>query len=264
MSEKIACYDVSSIGEKNRKNAKIAVIMTLSVTGLIVLQIVLASAGATPVDGINQLAIPRAGFLAILPLLFGLITLVLCGITPPVMAHFALNKKKVACFSAWFWCYLVMAVFITIALVGTIARAGSMYRGFCDVMPADSKETSVCTEQFKYSDTCNHTAPNPFSPQAPGQTVRVSKKYCDSKGMDYEGAWYTEIIMPIFSALLFILTNAVTFYICWAKKDIEGGAGAKNDGGVVTTVATVQIVQPTIVTATVQIVQPTIVKASIQ
>ena len=260
MAEKIACYDVSIIGEKNRKNAKIAVIMTLSVTGIVVLALVLASASAPPADEINQFAKPPAGFFALLPLLIGVLNLVLCGITPPVIAHFALNKKKEACFSAWFWCYLVMAVFITIGLVGTIARAGSVYRGYCDVVPADSKETSVCTEQFKYSDTCNHTAPNPWSPTAPGQNVKVSKKYCDSKGMDYEGAWYSEYLSPIFAALLFILTNAVTFYICWAKKDIEGGVGAKNDGGVVTTVATVQIVQPTIVTATAQIVQPTIVK----
>ena len=250
MAEKIACYDVSIIGEKNRKNAKIAVIMTLSVTGIVVLSLILASASAPPADEINQFAKPPAGFFALLPLLIGVLNLVLCGITPPVIAHFALNKKKEACFSAWFWCYLVMAVFITIGLVGTIARAGSVYRGYC----------SVCTEQFKYSDTCNHTAPNPWSDTAPGQNVKVSKKYCDSKGMDYEGAWYSEYLSPIFAALLFILTNAVTFYICWAKKDIEGGVGAKNDGGVVTTVATVQIVQPTIVTATAQIVQPTIVK----
>ena len=79
-------------------------------------------------------------------------------------------------------------------------------------------EIELCADQFKFQDTCNHTTENPMG--RPGATayVKVSKKYCDSKGMDYPGAWYEQIVSHIMTALLFVLSNAVTFYICWYKK----------------------------------------------
>jgi hypothetical protein len=228
---------------------------------------ILAFAGASPYNAVNQLAEKPTGIFALLPLLIGLVLGVGgCAVTPPVMAYLGLNQKKPLCISAWVWCYIVIAVVITIGLVGTIVRAGGTYTNFCDIVP-EGEGTSICEKQFKYQDTCNHTAPNPFSAQAPPVNVRVTKKYCDSKGMDYEGAWFSEIVSHIFQAIFFILTNAVTWWICMAKKDIEGAAGQTNGGVIVTTttatvvtVATPQIVQmtkPVVVNA-----QPVIVKAS--
>ena len=241
-SQKIACYDVSA-----GKNAKISAIMTIGITGLYVFNIIFGMIGMTPYNGINELAEPATGIAALIPLII-LVVFVIggCVITPNIMAYKALNGKSQCCITAWAWCYLVMAVFVTIGIVGTFSRLGQPYMNFCAV------GETTCTAQFKFQDSCNHTA-NGQWPGAPPQNIRVTKKYCDSKGTDFQGSWYAGGVSHVFTALLFITTNAITFYICWYKKQefkVVGGAEVT-----MVTTATIVSTPVTIVSSGVKIVK---------
>jgi hypothetical protein len=193
--------------------------MTLAFTGLCLLNVIFSMASQKPYDAINQAAEEPDPTFAIFGLVFLLITVGGCIIAPNAIAHQSLNGKKQCCIMPWFGCFLLIAIVVSFPIVGSIVRAGQPYKSYCAV------GTDICTDQFKFQDTCNHTTENPMG--RPGATayVKVSKKYCDSKGMDYPGAWYEQIVSHIMTALLFVLSNAVTFYICWYKK------GATADDG---------------------------------
>ena len=249
MAQKLACFDISA-----GKNAKISAMMTLAHSGIVILGAILAVAAGTQYNSINQLAVEQTGPFAIIPIITLLLAIFGCGLSPNIIAYYALNKKSMNCIWIWFICYLVIAIFVTMGLVGTIVRAGSTYNLFCDV------EGGTCAEQFKYQTTCNHTASSPFGRGAPPVNVKVSKAYCDSKGMDYQGAWYGEIFSHVVSAFVFLLSNVVTFYICWYKKnEFQGPTGAATQGTatIVTTTATATIVMA-------PVVQPVIVQAVIK
>jgi hypothetical protein len=231
------------------KNAKISAIMTLAFTGLCLLNVIFTMAAQKPYDAINQAAEEPNPTFAIVGLVFLLITVGGCVIAPNAIAHQSLNGKKECCIMPWFGCFLLIAIVVSFPIVGSIVRAGQPYKSYCAV------GTDTCTNQFKFQDTCNHTTENPMG--RPGATayVKVSKKYCDSKGMDYPGAWYEQIVSHIMTALLFVLSNAVTFYICWYKKnEFNPTAGTVQPQ---TTVVTAQIVSMTPPAA---LVQATIVK----
>ena len=245
-TEKIACYDVSA-----GKNAKIAAIMTLVFTGLTILGTILSIATRPKYNDVNQGAEEPSGIGAMFGLIFVLITVVGCMITPNIMAHQSLNGKKEYCITVWFGCFLTIAVLITISIVGSFVQIGQPYKNYCAV------GTDTCTAQFKYQDTCNHTAPTQRGPPGTTEYVQVSKKYCDSKGTDFPGSWYSDGVIHVVTAFNFILSNAVTFYICWYKKQ-EFKVGGVTDANVTTATASIVMTPPTLVQAT--IVTATIVK----
>ena len=213
--------------------------MTLAFTGLCLLNVIFTMASQKPYNAINQAAEEPNSMFALFGWLFLLITIGGCIIAPNAIAHQSLNGKKECCIMPWFGCFLVIAILISFPIVGSIARAGQPYKSYCAV------GTDICADQFKFQDTCNHTT------EIDG-AVKVSKKYCDSKGMDYPGAWYEQIVSHIMTALLFVLSNAVTFYICWyKKKEFNPSAGTVQPQTTVVTAQIVSTTQPALVQATI-------------